>query len=67
MVAWDSILAGIGLLAYALLPEPTDTIPALGWIDEAGAVVAGLALIVNGLNGVHLKDAVSSFLMLKKK
>lgn len=64
-VSWDSVIAGIACLVYAVIPEPFDVLPVLGWLDEGAAVVAGIKLIIDGLNGVSLSDSIKKTIGLR--
>jgi len=57
MVAWDSVLLGAALLLYALIPEPSDVIPIVGWIDEGVAVGLGVKMIYDGVQGKSVKES----------
>ncbi|MEM3905630.1 MAG: hypothetical protein QXQ95_08725 [Thermofilum sp.] len=56
--SWDSIIAGVLCIIYALIPEPTDVLPVIGWLDEGVAAAAGLKLIIDGINGVSITESI---------
>lgn len=56
------IITALAAAVYVFIPEPTDVIPILGWLDEATAI----ALLTYALKQLDI-DILNKFFDKKKK
>ena len=59
MISAVVVCAGVVSAVWVFLPDPTDIIPVLGWLDEAAAI--GVLIACASYFGFDIKGILSKF------